>query len=127
MEKIELQAMEFGAFLQAHTELLLEGNVENVKMLLTQAAGILSGNAISTLAWKATVPYRVINRRVLERPLNWWEHLKRDHAPKWFTKRWPIRTKQEWFEIRELYPSLKLPKGGPVYFYAPLTQSDPDV
>lgn len=24
-------------------------------------------------------------------PLNWFEHLKKDHAPKWFKKRWPVQ------------------------------------
>jgi len=24
-------------------------------------------------------------------PLNWWQHLKHDHAPKWFTCKYPIK------------------------------------
>lgn len=28
----------------------------------------------------------------VEVPLTWWEHFKRDVMPKWFTKRYPIRT-----------------------------------
>lgn len=24
-------------------------------------------------------------------PASWWQHLKHDHAPAWFTRRWPVR------------------------------------
>lgn len=27
----------------------------------------------------------------LEVPATWWQHLKRDHFPAWFTRRWPVR------------------------------------
>lgn len=29
--------------------------------------------------------------RTVRVPATWWEHLKRDHAPAWFTRRFPVR------------------------------------
>jgi hypothetical protein len=27
----------------------------------------------------------------IEYPATWWQHLKQDHAPAWFTRRWPVK------------------------------------
>lgn len=27
-------------------------------------------------------------------PRSWWQHLKRDHFPAWWKRRWPVKTKQ---------------------------------
>lgn len=39
-------------------------------------------------------------------PLNWWQHLKKDHAPEWFVKKWPVKYKTETHVItgHVLYP-----------------------
>ncbi len=37
-------------------------------------------------------------------PINWWEMLKRDHAPGWFTKRFPVREDTEIVEIKDIFP-----------------------
>ena len=45
-------------------------------------------------------PKRIVYRT----PANWWEFLKRDHAPEWFKKRWPVRENVESVEIKDCYP-----------------------
>jgi len=27
-------------------------------------------------------------------PTSWWQHLKRDHAPRWLKRRWPVRAER---------------------------------
>jgi len=53
-------------------------------------------------------------------PKDWWQHLKRDHAPEWFIKRWPVKYKDSyklvvthWAGYPEL--PLYLPNTGHVY------------
>ena len=37
-------------------------------------------------------------------PINWFEMLKRDHAPAWFKKRYPVREHIETLEIKDIFP-----------------------
>jgi hypothetical protein len=32
-------------------------------------------------------------------PINWYEHLKRDHFPEWFKRRWPVKCKKQYYKI----------------------------
>ena len=45
-------------------------------------------------------------------PASWWQMLKRDAMPSWFTGRWPVRTEREWRRLRvvpkAVYPQLPL-------------------
>lgn len=59
-------------------------------------------------------------------PSSWWEHLKRDHAPKWFLKFYPVKEYDEKvklsveFERYATYPEadIELPsKFGTMYLY----------
>jgi hypothetical protein len=44
-------------------------------------------------------------------PLNWWEYLKKDHAPSWFLKRWPIQWHETELEAFALFPEYTPPQG----------------
>lgn len=37
-------------------------------------------------------------------PTNWFQMLKRDHAPAWFLARFPVKEKVETVEIKDIYP-----------------------
>lgn len=41
-------------------------------------------------------------------PTSWWQMLKRDHAPKWFLKRFPVKSKAVTIDAKVLYPDLKI-------------------
>jgi len=40
----------------------------------------------------------------INHPRTWFEMLKRDHAPKWFIRRFPVRYKTEVYNAKALYP-----------------------
>ena len=46
----------------------------------------------------------------VETPANVWEHLKQDYAPKWFKRRWPVKTVEKsdkvTFTQKAIYPQL---------------------
>jgi hypothetical protein len=52
----------------------------------------------------------------LDVPASWWQHLKRDHTPEWFTRRRPVRyerlTRTITFSVHQTYPnaSIALPE-----------------
>jgi hypothetical protein len=56
-------------------------------------------------------------------PATWWQHWKQDHAPRWFTRRWPIRYKTVErtveYEVCAMYPEadLLLPNLGPAVIH----------
>jgi hypothetical protein len=64
----------------------------------------------------------VTKTSALSVPASWWQHLKADHFPCWYTRRWPVRT-TSWtqevnFKAYRTYPnaSIMLPAskwGGP--------------
>lgn len=49
----------------------------------------------------------------IEYPASWWQHLKQDHAPAWFKKRWPVRfssrSAQVNFSRYDTYPLADVP------------------
>ena len=45
----------------------------------------------------------------IETPATWWEMLKRDHAPAWFVRRWPVRYTVQEYQARTLYPKMNFP------------------
>lgn len=49
----------------------------------------------------------------IEYPATWWQHLKQDHAPAWFTRRWPVklarRAGQVSFARYDTYPLANIP------------------
>lgn len=49
----------------------------------------------------------------IEYPASWWQHLKQDHAPAWFTKRWPVKTGKRTgvvnFTRYDTYPLANIP------------------
>lgn len=40
-------------------------------------------------------------------PADWWQHLKHQHAPGWFRRRWPVRYTVHAWSIKALYPDLR--------------------
>jgi len=65
-------------------------------------------------------------------PKNWWEHFKRDHLPKWWSNRWPVKNTIVWrvveFDHKKIYPesNINVPGGlGNVMFHT--TCDEPDV
>ncbi len=42
-------------------------------------------------------------------PANWWEMLKRDHAPQWFLKRWPVQNRISYVMRTVIYPEITVP------------------
>ena len=65
-------------------------------------------------------------------PANWWEHLKQDRFPKWYIKRFPVKTKavgrEITFDHKKLFPKSDImfpPNIGPVVFHS--HTEDPDV
>jgi hypothetical protein len=49
----------------------------------------------------------------IEYPATWWQHLKQDHAPAWFTRRWPVRMTRRVAEVNftryDTYPMADVP------------------
>lgn len=45
----------------------------------------------------------------IETPRNWWEMLKRDHAPAWFLRRFPVKVIVQVYHARVLYPQVSFP------------------
>lgn len=41
-------------------------------------------------------------------PTSWWQMLKRDHAPKWFLNRFPVKSKTVTIDAKVFYPNLKI-------------------
>ena len=55
-------------------------------------------------------------------PKNWWEHLKDDHFPEWWKKRWPVQHKEVWRDVTfnhwALLPGFdKVPPGYEIQMY----------
>lgn len=46
---------------------------------------------------------------VVMTPSNWWERLKKDHAPRWFLKRFPVRYDTTTYQAAAMYPKVTLP------------------
>lgn len=42
-----------------------------------------------------------------ETPSSWWQMLKKEHFPKWFLKRYPVKYTKTELTIKTLYPKLK--------------------
>lgn len=45
----------------------------------------------------------------IETPRNWWEMLKRDHAPAWFLRRFPVKVAVQVYHASVLYPQVSFP------------------
>jgi hypothetical protein len=45
-------------------------------------------------AYAAAKNYRDQRKISIRVPASWWQHLKRDYAPEWFTRWWPVRMKK---------------------------------
>lgn len=102
----------------------------------TQYDHRFSNNKIETQEMVSEVDYRMLRRMlvtilqhqnptsiVYRTPANWWEMLKRDHAPAWFKQKFPVREFVERVEIKDLHPlpEVRLPKDiGPMVRYAVL-------
>ena len=41
-------------------------------------------------------------------PTSWWQMLKRDHAPRWFVKRFPVKSKTVTIDAKVFYPDLRV-------------------
>lgn len=41
-------------------------------------------------------------------PSSWWQHLKRDHAPKWFKQRFPVKETVFTYESAKLCPHINI-------------------
>ena len=39
-------------------------------------------------------------------PASWWQHWKRDHAPNWLKKQWPVKYIKRKADVRWVYPSI---------------------
>lgn len=43
-------------------------------------------------------------------PTDWWQHLKAQHAPRWFVRKWPVKTRALRLSLRvglsEIYPGI---------------------
>ena len=37
-------------------------------------------------------------------PTSWWQHWKRDHAPRWLTRRWPVHTERLYLKVVHVCP-----------------------
>jgi len=46
-------------------------------------------------------------------PSNWFEHLKQDHFPKWFTDRYPVKYTTKVIKLtgKAMYPNHRPPQG----------------
>lgn len=44
-------------------------------------------------------------------PINWFEMLKRDHAPEWFKRRFPVKEYIDTVEVKDIFPfpNMKFP------------------
>jgi len=42
-------------------------------------------------------------------PSNWWQHLKKDLAPKWFLNRYPVVNETEIIDSRVAYTKISIP------------------
>ncbi len=117
MEEVEIKLMQFGSFVQADLDLLLTGQVENVKAFANRSAFMLADSAIFSFGYKVNMPYRVINQDLFRYPKTWWDHFKESNFPYWAKRRWPVEYETIEFEIRECYPLLKWPETDKKIFF----------
>lgn len=92
--------LEFGSYTQGRTELTAERTAQD--MVLELRSAVLGAQVLSE-----TQTFSV------EYPASWWQHLKADHAPAWFTRRWPVkmtkRVGQVNFKRYDTYPLANVP------------------
>jgi len=48
-----------------------------------------------------------VKRHVVSYPANWIEAIKQRFAPKWFTRRWPVKMTEVFASIEETYPEFQ--------------------
>lgn len=71
---------------------------------------------------------RITCYSMIKFPSSWWQMLKRDHAPKWFTNRFPVKTfehghNNEW-KVLATYPHADIPFLGATVYQARQVTAD---
>jgi hypothetical protein len=77
-------------------ELTRNPMVRNTARLNAYYDYFLKGLVVDLTAWlvRSNEKHSTISKdMVIKVPLNWWEMLKRDHLPRWFVRRYPVKTK----------------------------------
>ena len=46
----------------------------------------------------------------LDTPATWWEMFKAEHAPAWFTRRFPVKYVTRRYDMRCVYPKISFPE-----------------
>src|SRR5271157_5517324 len=70
--------------------------VKNTLRLNVYYDHFLKGLVVDVLAWlvRSTGKHSTISKDMtIKIPINWWEMLKRDCLPRWFVRRYPVKTK----------------------------------
>jgi hypothetical protein len=61
------------------------------------------------LEMKRYVWSQKLGRLVYEVPATWFEHLKKDYAPRWVLRRWPVKWSEIKVDMFALYPNFAPP------------------
>jgi len=108
-ESIEVVSLVFGESLCATMNvdpMLLRNNRMNVSERENMTSQTLLKTICVTIL-EMQNPKEIVYRT----PASWWQMLKRDHAPMWFKKRWPVIESIDTVVIKDVYPfpKIKLP------------------
>jgi len=51
-----------------------------------------------------------LDRLDIVTPATWWDMLKKQHAPEWFKRRFPVRYNKQRYDMRCVYPKISFPE-----------------
>jgi len=104
--KAEFISLEFGEALCARADvdpIWLHNGQTTIKELQNESSRTLSVQICAHIL-EMQNPKKIIHRT----PTSWWQMLKRDHAPGWFLKRWPVVESVDTVIIKDIFPFPKM-------------------
>lgn len=103
IQKILLDVVRYNMNLSVDRDFL---NPLNTEVYLDDRLAVIGRELIIRLEHK--IASQKLDTIVMCKPKTWFDHLKQDHFPKWFKKRFPVRYDYEEYEVSALYPKIAL-------------------
>lgn len=101
-QTLELTLQMYGCEICIGDHAMTAGSMQHLTWMVER------GPTSSFTRWAAKWYCPAALHQTIEVPLTWWDHLKREHAPAWFLKRWPW--KRRVYKIYEMFPEVAWPK-----------------
>lgn len=82
VDKVSIKCREYGEFIAISPDMMLnEADQDRISSMFAYS--------FSSLGWRARIPVQQLLS--LERPVDWWQHLRQRWFPKWWLRRYPVR------------------------------------